>query len=944
MGIVSSEKQLEIFQEIFHNSPGVQVVIDCDNVIVFTNQSSQELFNNQDLIGQPILNFIDEIPFSKEKSSQLINGFPYSIKSTTLTENFRALYLEPLFRTPDPENWFTDISDFFREPMWVINEHYQLVNYNEQFKLEVEKIGVRTVSKGDSVLYPEYPQKYLQFWQSIYNRAFQGEEITHEFERPDQASGNYYSLSVVPIVKNSKVIGVACFTKNITDFKRQNEVLMNQSQKLKKAFGIASMSEWEYDFKAQRFTWIEGTSKLLGIESVKLPTSWTSFIKLIHPDHQNGVKQAFETARASKFLKIETKIRLDQKNYIWIKLSGIETDDSDQNFRLIGIIQNINSRKLAELQLIESETRYRELISVAPAIIFQYNISTDTGIYYSGKPLDILGYTVDEMIRNKEFWTNKIHPEDYKRVAKHAMSLKPGDVYVKEYRVLHKRGNWVWVKEYSIDVKEVKGQIILTAISFDITKEKEYEIRLNLALESSNLGVWEHHLVTDEFILDDKMLRIIGYTRDELPSNYQEVVKLTIHPDEQQRSHKIPIEVAKDGMEDIIVTYNKLIHKNGNVLYIESYAIIAERDDSKKPIKVIGTVKDVTEKRLQEIKLFETNQTLQKIIESVPGVVFRYPKDDPTNPDFISDQIFEITGYHPEEIHPKGDISFLSLVNMNDAAVATIEIEKAYQEQRSYQITYRLKHKSGRNIWIWERGGFVKIEDREFVEGFMTDITDKVKAEDRIILATLKAEDSERSRISREIHDGLQQTLVSSLFSFQEFGTRIEKQFTPELKQLFTNALETLQNGVAETRMIAHSIMPKSIQDFGLIETLEYMIEGLNRSTITSFKLYHNISEDNIRHEIATSLYRICQEATNNILKYAKASEVEIQLIKHDNSLIMSIDDNGIGFDTNKKDLLYAGLGFSSMRSRANAISATFDFNSTPGKGTSIVVETPLKT
>ena len=58
----------------------------------------------------------------------------------------------------------------------------------------------------------------------------------------------------------------------------------------------------------------------------------------------------------------------------------------------------------------------------------------------------------------------------------------------------------------------------------------------------------------------------------------------------------------------------------------------------------------------------------------------------------------------------------------------------------------------------------------------------------------------------------------------------------------------------------------------------------------------------------------------------------------------MSIDDNGIGFDTNKKDLLYAGLGFSSMRSRANAISATFDFSSTPGKGTSIVVETPLKT
>ena len=634
----------------------------------------------------------------------------------------------------------------------------------------------------------------------------------------------------------------------------------------------------------------------------------------------------------------------DKKHYIWVKLYGTEVEESQtEGLKLIGIIQNINSRKIAELQLIESENRYRELIGAAPAIIFQYNISNDIGLYYSGRAKEILGYTIEELVRTKNFWSSKFHPDDKQRLVDHARNIKPGDTRVIEYRIQHKDGHWIWLKEYSIDVKSIKDQIIFTGMAFDITKEKENKIRLNLALESANLGVYEHDLITDEFVMDDKLLSLIGYERDELPSTYQELVKITIHPDEQPRSHKIPLEAIESGMSGITVTHNKLLHKNGSPIHIESYTIVSERDQNNTPIKVIGTVVDVSESKLQEIKLSEVNQSLQKIIESVPGVVFRYPLDFSGCPDFISDQVENLTGYTVEEFYKKDGIKLVDLINEHDLELATSEIYKAHDENRGYEISYRLQHKMGLVLWIWERGGFVEIDGKIYIEGFMTDITDKVRVEDRIISATLKAEDAERSRISREIHDGLQQTLVSSLFTFQELQTRIRPHVSPESNKLFANALETLQEGVAETRLIAHSIMPKSIQDFGLIETLEYMIENLNRSSITSFRLFHNLDDDNISPAEATSLYRICQEATNNILKYAKATEVEIQIMKHNQSIILSIDDNGVGFDTSKTDMLYTGLGFSSMKSRANAISATFELNSTSGKGTSIIVEMPYE-
>ncbi|WP_258099296.1 PAS domain-containing protein [Marinoscillum pacificum] len=936
---------LAIYREIFDHSSESIMLLDEHGLITLANQSARDLFETESLEGKPITDFFIGEILLNTNSEHIINGFPYRIKAEVLSKSpFRSIHFTPLYQSPDPTKWFSDISDFFPEPMWIINKEYQLVNYNKAFKDDVETFRKKTIKKGDNVLYPEYDPGYLKFWKNAYQHAFKGIEKKYNFERPDPTNGKYYSLIVTPIKKKKTVIGAACYTRDISDFITQNQKLEIHSQKLQKAFDMALMAEWEYNFTTKTFWWISKTPDLLKIRSESLPVHWNSFIELVHPDFKERVIHSFDSIQSSNFFKIDVKMTFDKSHYIWVKLYGTGVEENPkEGLKLIGIIQNINSRKLAELQLIESENRYRELIGVAPAIIFQYNITADIGLFYSGKAKEILGYTVEQLVRTKNFWPSKFHPDDKQRLIDHAMGIKPGDTRVIEYRIQHKDGHWVWLKEYSIDVKSIKGQTIYTGMAFDITKEKENKIRLNLALESANLGVYEHDLITDEFIMDDKLLALVGYERNELPLTYQEIIKVIIHPDEQQRSEKIPKEAMESGMSDIAVTYNKLLHKSGKTLFIETYTIVSKRDPNNNPVEVIGTVVDISESKQQEFRLHEANQSLQKIIESVPGVVFRFPLDFTACPDFVSDQIENLTGYSAEEFYREDGIKYVDLINDHDLDLATTEIYKAAEENRGYEISYRLNHRSGLILWVWERGGFVEIDGKIYIEGFMTDITDKVRVEDRIISATLKAEDAERSRISRDIHDGLQQTLVSSLFTFQELQTRVGPLINDELNNLFTNALETLQNGVAETRLIAHSIMPKSIQDFGLIETLEYMIENLNRSSTTSFRLFHNLDDDNISPAEATSLYRICQEATNNILKYARSTEVEIQLMKHNNTIILSIDDNGIGFDTKKTDMLFTGLGFSSMKSRANAISATFELHSIPGKGTSIIVEMPYE-
>lgn len=107
-------------------------------------------------------------------------------------------------------------------------------------------------------------------------------------------------------------------------------------------------------------------------------------------------------------------------------------------------------------------------------------------------------------------------------------------------------------------------------------------------------------------------------------------------------------------------------------------------------------------------------------------------------------------------------------------------------------------------------------------------------------------------------------------------------------------------------------------------------------------KYYHNIGELELGRELQFNLYRISQEGLSNAVKYSNASEINIQLIKDELDLILSIDDNGKGFDVNSEDFK-PGLGLQTIKTRAGALGGTFEFDSKPNRGTFLSVVVPIK-
>ncbi|NQZ78525.1 MAG: PAS domain-containing protein, partial [Ekhidna sp.] len=364
------------------------------------------------------------------------------------------------------------------------------------------------------------------------------------------------------------------------------------------------------------------------------------------------------------------------------------------------------------------------------------------------------------------------------------------------------------------------------------------------------------------------------------------------------------------------------------------------RDAENNPLMHVGIAQDVTEQTELQSELKKTNKKLSSIIDSVPGVVFNCAFDDAYSMNFISSYAEQLTGYKAEEFYPTGDFKFADLVHPDDTESLRNQLRKALAEKRKYIFNYRIITKQGDDKWVLENGEFVHGKKGKItIDGVIIDISERMKAEDRMLQEVYEAEDKTRRKISQEIHDGLQQSLITAKLNLDAVIKEAMVLSIGTQKRLNTG-MDYLGKSINETRAIAHVLMPKAIKDFGLVAAVENLLENLHSKV--EFHLTENLREERISRVIELGLFRIIQESVNNIMKYSEAKKAFIQINKMEELISMTIEDDGKGFDT--QDILSKnkGFGLMSMQSRVSAMNGFIEIESEPGSGTMILVEIPL--
>ncbi len=204
------------------------------------------------------------------------------------------------------------------------------------------------------------------------------------------------------------------------------------------------------------------------------------------------------------------------------------------------------------------------------------------------------------------------------------------------------------------------------------------------------------------------------------------------------------------------------------------------------------------------------------------------------------------------------------------------------------------------------------------------------------ISAVFDGQEQERHRLSRELHDGLGQSMIALSLMIENAsinkGTNTENSYSPIKKKL--------DELIAEVRQISGNLMPPVLTEFGLETSINQLCRNINTSTGIPVNFDSQGQYDKIGHKTSTYLYRIAQEALTNTIKHAKAKEINVQLLEHPQSISLIIEDNGDGFDPHNLPT-ETGNGIYNMRERIKILNGQIEIVSKYNEGTLINTRVP---
>jgi two-component system, NarL family, sensor kinase len=203
--------------------------------------------------------------------------------------------------------------------------------------------------------------------------------------------------------------------------------------------------------------------------------------------------------------------------------------------------------------------------------------------------------------------------------------------------------------------------------------------------------------------------------------------------------------------------------------------------------------------------------------------------------------------------------------------------------------------------------------------------------------AIIEAEEKERVRIARDLHDGVGQLLSVTKLNLSQLESQLQKK-AKESETTLKNVMSLLDDSMKEIRSVSHNMIPVSLLKLGLASAVREFVSRMQGSPTLKINLEIVGLENRLPQEKETILYRVIQELVNNIIKHAQAKEIGIQLICSNGELTLVIEDNGVGFDTSRQEQ-QEGIGIKNIISRVEYINGKVFFDSTPGKGTTVVVE-----
>ena len=335
-----------------------------------------------------------------------------------------------------------------------------------------------------------------------------------------------------------------------------------------------------------------------------------------------------------------------------------------------------------------------------------------------------------------------------------------------------------------------------------------------------------------------------------------------------------------------------------------------------------------------------TSERLSQLLETTKVVSWEAELKDQRFT-YVSEQAVRMLGYATSDWYEPN--FFASHIHPEDRRHVLSTLRKQAHLAQHFELTFRMMGNDGRVAWVQnlisvmpENGGAGRMH------GFMIDISERKRAEETLTLLgsrLIAAQEEERKRIARELHDDLNQRLAVLSIELGQLSQKIGKSLGLH-KRLHKMQLQA-QEISSDLHRLSYKLHPSKLDHLGLVAAVKSLCDELSVSNKLRVHFHQSGVPSDLPKDVTLCLFRITQETLRNCVKHSGAESVQVLLTKTDHALRLSVSDNGCGFDT-RSDLMDRGLGFISMHERLRLVGGEIKISSQLLRGTRIEVLIPL--
>jgi PAS domain S-box-containing protein len=597
----------------------------------------------------------------------------------------------------------------------------------------------------------------------------------------------------------------------------------------------------------------------------------------------------------------------------------------------------------------ESEERFREMAENIREVLWMVDPTRTRVLYVSPRYETVWGRSAEAIFAQGHGWLDTIHPEDRARVREAMGGDFPHQQFEIEFRVLWPDGSTHWIRDRSFPIRSQNDQTErIVGISEDITERRltdeallESEERYRQLFNQMNVGCALLEVICNaqgtpcdaNFVdVNPAFERITGYAKETVAEERVSRVFPQIKP----RWFEKLGQVALTGDSIHFEGYSDVFQKHFDVTAFRP-----------RPGHFAVVFADITERKQAEQRLEEAERKYHSIFENAMEGIFQVREDGSiltanpamarilgygTTRDFMHEVRNLEQHLYIEPRHPSGFIPLLR----QQGAISEFEAQ--------------MRRKDGKLIWVM--GSAYAVRDDEgkvlYYEGTLRDVTEHKKAEEvlrRLSSQLLHAQDDERRRIARELHDSTGQYL-SALSMNLSWMNQPSCVLDHQVRSVVRESIDLVKRALSEIRNFSYLLHPPVLDEYGLCAALRWYVHGFSQRSGINVDLDVPQNLPRLPRHVETALFRVVQECLTNVHRHSGSNRATISLRRKSRGLLLEISDEGHGISLGTEVLggrdERIGVGIAGIRERMRELGGRLEIKSDP-HGTVVRVSLPLE-